>query len=97
MKKKGAGDSGKSTIIKQMRLIHASGFTKYERESFRLMIFTNIIGSMQALLEGMHHHKFTFENEANWVSSNCLMMFNYLWLLEIHCIIRKEACFSIHA
>ncbi|RCH89300.1 hypothetical protein CU097_000329, partial [Rhizopus azygosporus] len=62
----GAGDSGKSTIIKQMRLIHASGFTKYERESFRLMIFTNIIGSMQALLEGMHHHKFTFENEANW-------------------------------
>ncbi|ORE11927.1 guanine nucleotide binding protein, alpha subunit [Rhizopus microsporus var. microsporus] len=62
----GAGDSGKSTIIKQMRLIHASGFTKYERESFRLMIFTNILGSMQALLEGMHHHKFTFENEANW-------------------------------
>jgi guanine nucleotide-binding protein subunit alpha len=50
-----------------MRLIHASGFSKLERENFRLMIFTNILGSMQALLEGMHLNKLTFENDANWV------------------------------
>ena len=58
---------GKSTVIKQMRLIHASGFSEIERENFRAMIFTNILGSMQALLEGMHHLKLKFEIEENWV------------------------------
>lgn len=63
----GSGDSGKSTILKQMRLIHACGFSKIERENFRIMILTNMLGSMQALLEGMHNLKLTFENESNWV------------------------------
>lgn len=51
-----------------MRLIHASGFSEIERESFRVMILTNIIGSMQALLEGMHHSNLKFQNDNNWVS-----------------------------
>jgi guanine nucleotide-binding protein subunit alpha len=56
-----------------MRLIHASGFSDIERENFRVMILTNILGSMQALLEGMHHLNLTFENESNWVrKKNCL-------------------------
>lgn len=63
----GGGDSGKSTCIKQMRLIHTAGFSKIERENFRVMILTNILGSMQALLEGMHHLSLTFQNETNWV------------------------------
>lgn len=64
----GSGDSGKSTILKQMRLIHACGFSEIERENFRVMILTNILGSMQALLEGMHHLNLTFENDHNWVT-----------------------------
>ncbi|KAI8636996.1 guanine nucleotide binding protein, alpha subunit [Parasitella parasitica] len=62
----GAGDSGKSTIIKQMKLIHDCGFSTIERENFRAMIFTNLLGSMQALLESMAILKLTFENEMNW-------------------------------
>ncbi|KAI8075830.1 guanine nucleotide binding protein, alpha subunit [Gilbertella persicaria] len=69
----GAGDSGKSTIIKQMRLIHASGFSKIERENFRAMIFTNLLGSMQALLESMHLLNLTLSNQENW---------NYITLFE---------------
>ncbi|KAI8373778.1 guanine nucleotide binding protein, alpha subunit [Blakeslea trispora] len=69
----GAGDSGKSTVIKQMRLIHASGFSKIERENFRAMIFTNLLGSMQALLESMHHLGLTLSNQENW---------NYITLFE---------------
>lgn len=71
----GAGDSGKSTVIKQMRLIHASGFSEIERENFRVMILTNIIGSMQALLEGMHHSNLKFQNENNW---NYITMFEHI-------------------
>lgn len=51
-----------------MRLIHASGFSDIERENFRVMILTNILGSMQALLEGMHHLDLKFEDENNWVN-----------------------------
>ncbi|KAL7316748.1 hypothetical protein PS15m_003198 [Mucor circinelloides] len=69
----GAGDSGKSTIIKQMKLIHDCGFSRIERENFRVMIFTNLLGSMQALLESMALLNLTFENETNW---------NYIGLFE---------------
>ncbi|KAI8145013.1 guanine nucleotide binding protein, alpha subunit [Fennellomyces sp. T-0311] len=62
----GAGDSGKSTVLKQMRLIHASGFSAAEREAFRLVIFGNILSAMQSLLESMNEMKYTLDNQANW-------------------------------
>jgi len=31
----GAGESGKSTILKQMKLIHTSGFSKNDRDDYR--------------------------------------------------------------
>jgi guanine nucleotide-binding protein subunit alpha len=50
-----------------MRLIHASGFSKMEREGFRGMILTNVVSSMHALLEGMHYMDLTLQNKENWV------------------------------
>lgn len=52
-KKKGAGESGKSTVLKQMRLIHASGFKSSEREGFRIVVFFNIFTTMQTILEAL--------------------------------------------
>ncbi|KAJ1673823.1 guanine nucleotide-binding protein subunit alpha, partial [Spiromyces aspiralis] len=43
----GAGESGKSTIIKQMKLIHDGGYSREERESFKEIIFSNTIQSMR--------------------------------------------------
>ncbi|KAI9493133.1 guanine nucleotide binding protein, alpha subunit [Zychaea mexicana] len=62
----GAGDSGKSTVLKQMRLIHASGFSPAEREAFRLVIFGNILSAMQSLLECMNELQYTLDNQTNW-------------------------------
>ena len=51
----GAGDSGKSTILRSMRLVHQIPFTVSERENYRKLIFS------QNLLEGMcqtlQHHR----------------------------------------
>ncbi|KAJ1984784.1 guanine nucleotide-binding protein subunit alpha [Dimargaris cristalligena] len=58
----GAGESGKSTILKQMRLIHNGGYTQDERESFREIIFSNIIQSMHAILEAMEYMQITLDN-----------------------------------
>ncbi|KAI0030759.1 guanine nucleotide binding protein, alpha subunit [Vararia minispora EC-137] len=50
----GTGDSGKSTILKQMRLyIHHQPFTRYEIESFRQLILCNVVTGMCTILEAM--------------------------------------------
>ncbi|KAH8548413.1 guanine nucleotide-binding protein subunit alpha [Umbelopsis sp. PMI_123] len=49
----GAGESGKSTILKQMKLIHDGGYSEDEREAFREIIFSNTVQSMRVILEAM--------------------------------------------
>eukprot|EP00732_Lithocolla_globosa_P004636 Lithocolla_globosa_v1_NODE_4378_length_1450_cov_119.556272.p1 type:complete len:356 gc:universal NODE_4378_length_1450_cov_119.556272:1284-217(-) len=49
----GAGESGKSTILKQMKILHQGGYNESERESYREIIWSNTIQSMQVLLRGM--------------------------------------------
>lgn len=51
----GTGESGKSTILKQMKLLHDGGYTQDEREAFKEIIFSNTIQSMQAILEAMQN------------------------------------------
>ncbi|KAM3587246.1 hypothetical protein VKS41_002282 [Umbelopsis sp. WA50703] len=61
----GAGESGKSTVLKQMRLIHAAGFSASEKEAYRIVIFDNIVSSMQTMLEAMDILKIEMENQNN--------------------------------
>ncbi|KAF8457425.1 guanine nucleotide-binding protein subunit alpha [Terfezia claveryi] len=49
----GAGESGKSTILKQMKLIHEGSYSRDERESFKEIIFSNTVQSMRVILEAM--------------------------------------------
>jgi len=49
----GSGDSGKSTVLKQMRLIHRIPFDAREIEHYRQLVFNNLTRGMQALLESM--------------------------------------------
>ncbi|KAG6860805.1 Guanine nucleotide-binding protein subunit alpha [Termitomyces sp. Mi166 len=51
----GAGESGKSTVLKQMKLIHHGGFNEEERHSYKEIIFSNTIQSMRAVLEALPH------------------------------------------
>ena len=47
----GAGESGKSTVIKQMKIIHQGGFTPEELTDFRIQIYRNIHDSILAILD----------------------------------------------
>ncbi|GAW00685.1 guanine nucleotide binding protein alpha subunit [Lentinula edodes] len=49
----GAGESGKSTVLKQMKLIHHGGYNDSERDSYKEIIFSNTIQSMRAILDAM--------------------------------------------
>jgi len=49
----GTGESGKSTIVKQMKIIHLNGFKNDdERKEYRVVIYSNIIQSMKSLIKG---------------------------------------------
>ncbi|KAJ7447532.1 heterotrimeric G-protein alpha subunit, GPA2-like protein [Mycena galericulata] len=49
----GSGDSGKSTILKQMRVIHRVPFTDAERESYRQLVWENVVRGLKYLLDAM--------------------------------------------
>lgn len=48
----GAGESGKSTIFKQMRIINLSDYTDEEKSEFKEVIYTNIMTDIYNLVEG---------------------------------------------
>jgi guanine nucleotide-binding protein G(i) subunit alpha len=51
--KKGSGESGKSTIVKQMKIIHQNGYTVDELALYRLTIYKNLIDCAKALIGAM--------------------------------------------
>ncbi|CEG66869.1 Putative Guanine nucleotide-binding protein alpha subunit [Rhizopus microsporus] len=61
----GAGESGKSTILKQMKLIHDGGYSRDEREAFKEIIFSNAVQSMRVILEAMDNMGVSFSVPQN--------------------------------
>ncbi|KAJ6093165.1 hypothetical protein N7486_008454 [Penicillium sp. IBT 16267x] len=59
----GAGESGKSTIIKQMRIIHSGGFPEEERHQTRAVIYSNVVIAFKVLLDIMKAENISFEHE----------------------------------
>ncbi|CAK5108057.1 unnamed protein product [Meloidogyne enterolobii] len=51
----GAGESGKSTILKQMRILHKDGFSRQDLELIKPVVICNTIHSMLAILRAMFH------------------------------------------
>ena len=47
----GTGEGGKSTILKQMRILYGPGFSEQERSAARPMIYANIIGGVKTLVQ----------------------------------------------
>lgn len=64
----GAGESGKSTILKQMKLIYSQGFSKSERLDWKPVVFSNIVQSFRTIHEAMAELDYEFDNPDNEVS-----------------------------
>lgn len=63
----GAGESGKSTVLKQMRLIHTKGFSKEERKQWKVTIFQNLLHAFQVVFGAMEEQDVEFAEESNIV------------------------------
>ena len=53
----GSSESGKSTIVKQMRIIHQDGFSYDTKITYREAIYSNLLESAQAVAGAMHKFK----------------------------------------
>ena len=49
----GSSESGKSTVLKQMRIIHQSDYTLEEKMMFKPIVFANTIQSMSIILHAV--------------------------------------------
>ena len=49
----GTGESGKSTVVKQLRILHNQGYSLEERQKFTPHIYHNILQSAQQLTAGV--------------------------------------------
>ncbi|KAL7754467.1 Guanine nucleotide-binding protein alpha-2 subunit [Sorochytrium milnesiophthora] len=61
----GSGESGKSTIVKQMKIIHQNGYTREELIGFRSTIFNNMVDSMRGFLDALKSLELAFQDARN--------------------------------
>ncbi|KAJ8259802.1 hypothetical protein GJAV_G00173610 [Gymnothorax javanicus] len=57
----GAGESGKSTIVKQMKIIHEDGYSEEECKQYRAVVYSNTIQSIMAIIKAMSNLNIEYE------------------------------------
>ena len=65
----GTGESGKSTFIKQMRIIHGSGYSDDDKRGFIKLVYQNIFMAMQSMIRAMDLLKIEYGDSSNVVST----------------------------
>uniref|UniRef100_A0A8R1TN34 G-protein alpha subunit n=1 Tax=Onchocerca volvulus TaxID=6282 RepID=A0A8R1TN34_ONCVO len=71
----GPGECGKSTILKQMRLLHTNGFTDEEINQQKTVVYNNIVQGMASILQGMKKLNIPFENSERDADARVVMDF----------------------
>ncbi|ESO01260.1 hypothetical protein HELRODRAFT_187144 [Helobdella robusta] len=59
----GAGECGKSTIVKQMKIIHSYGYSREERISYKSIVICNVLQCMASILRAMKNLNIQFSDE----------------------------------
>lgn len=49
----GSGESGKSTIVKQMKIIHKNGFSEVERFEYRPFVYKNVLDCIKNVIDAI--------------------------------------------
>ncbi|GAA5966414.1 hypothetical protein JCM21900_006177 [Sporobolomyces salmonicolor] len=70
----GPGESGKSTVVKQMRLAYAEPYSMEERSNYKEVVFTNLLQSMQAVLSGFEIVGVPFPSQQHELAASILSL-----------------------
>lgn len=69
----GTAESGKSTLIKQIKIIYSQGFSKQELLSFKPAVIDNLLSSMKFVLRGMGMLRINLANKRNEVHAQSIL------------------------
>jgi GTPase SAR1 family protein len=61
----GTGESGKSTFIKQMRIIHGTGYSEEDKRSHVKLVYQNIFMAMHSMIRAMDTLKIQYRDKRN--------------------------------
>jgi len=72
----GAGESGKSTFLKQMRIIHNINYDVTSQLEFRKIIYQNIIKGMKVLVDAQKKLNIPLSNPENKLLGDQILLFD---------------------
>jgi len=72
----GAGESGKSTFLKQMKIIHGVVFEPEHLKEFRKIIYQNMIKGMRVLVDAQRKLDIELGNPANCQAGDQILLFD---------------------
>ncbi|XP_056309848.1 guanine nucleotide-binding protein subunit alpha-13b [Danio aesculapii] len=72
----GAGESGKSTFLKQMRIIHGQDFDQGAKEEFRGTIYSNVMKGVRVLVDAREKLHIPWGNPSNQKHGDIMMAFD---------------------
>lgn len=73
----GTGESGKSTFIKQMRIIHGTGYSDEDRRTFIKLVYQNIFMAMNAMIRAMETLNIQYKNSENEDNGNMIRVVDF--------------------
>ncbi|XP_040177710.1 guanine nucleotide-binding protein subunit alpha-15 isoform X2 [Rana temporaria] len=68
----GTGESGKSTFIKQMRIIHGTGFSVEDRKVYAILVHQNIVTCAQYLVGAMETLQVPYTLQGNMMNGKLI-------------------------
>ncbi|XP_063077782.1 guanine nucleotide-binding protein subunit alpha-13a [Engraulis encrasicolus] len=86
----GAGESGKSTFLKQMRIIHGQDFDRGAREEFRATIYSNVIKGVRVLVDAREKLHIPWGDEDNQVHGETMMGFDTRSSMMLHGMVETK-------
>ncbi|XP_023226871.1 guanine nucleotide-binding protein subunit alpha-13-like isoform X2 [Centruroides sculpturatus] len=89
----GAGESGKSTFLKQMKIIHGLNFEEEKIAEFRMTIYQNIIKGMKVLVDARNKLNIPWEDPANNRYASHVMKYENSVMLDVDLFL--EFSFSV--
>ena len=61
----GEGESGKSTIAKQMRILHSTGYSQHDLQNFKALVHVNTIEGLASIIRAMETLEIDFDEKCN--------------------------------
>lgn len=76
----GAGESGKSTFLKQMKIIHGVFFEPEQLKDFRRIIYQNMVKGMRVLVDAQRKLQIQLQHPSNRMAGDQVRALDILLL-----------------